>query len=106
MESYHRCVAACEGMIRAGQEPQSLIDIGIAAAVADYREAMLQGTTNRVIFTTTSGHMGTAQGGTERDDTVAILFGRSVPTVLREEEDGQWRLIGSAYVHGIMEVSI
>ncbi|KAF2165349.1 hypothetical protein M409DRAFT_24198 [Zasmidium cellare ATCC 36951] len=101
MESYYRCLAACEEMVKADQESQS--SINVAAAVADYRQAMSYGTCNRVFFMTASGHMGTAPGGMERDDTVAILFGSVLPMVLREQKDGQWRLIGNAYVHGIME---
>lgn len=38
------------------------------------------------------------------DDMVCILYGCSVPVVLRKQEDKNcWQLIGEAYVHGVMD---
>jgi hypothetical protein len=40
----------------------------------------------------------------EVGDIIAILFGASVPYLLREENDtGQFKLIGEVYVHGFMD---
>lgn len=45
-----------------------------------------------------------AKGG---DSTICILYGCSVPVVIREVKDGtrasHWTLIGEAYVHGFMD---
>ena len=37
-------------------------------------------------------------------DEVCLIFGIKVPMVLRKQGE-YWRLLGDAYVHGIMEVS-
>lgn len=54
------------------------------------------------IFATSTGHFGYAPEATEEGDTLVIFFGVGVPFVLRPVEDGQYRLIGGAYVSGIM----
>ncbi|PMD16537.1 hypothetical protein NA56DRAFT_312472 [Hyaloscypha hepaticicola] len=49
---------------------------------------------------------GLAPDGTEIGDTISILYGCSVPVILREgsgDDLGYWRLVGECYVHGIMD---
>jgi hypothetical protein len=36
-------------------------------------------------------------------DVVAVLFGARVPFVLRQQQDGRYRLIGDCYVHRMMD---
>jgi len=42
-------------------------------------------------------------GLVEKGNTVAILSGSNKPLILRSDEKGTWRCIGSAYVSGIMK---
>ena len=52
--------------------------------------------------------MGMAPRGTREGDVIVILFGGRFPFVLRSENKmpEKWTLIGTIYVHGIMEVSL
>lgn len=38
-----------------------------------------------------------------KKDLICILYGCSVPVVLREVGDGKYKLIGEAYIHGLMD---
>ena len=51
---------------------------------------------------TKKGYIGLGPASAEEGDVVAVLLGCEVPFMLRKEEDGQYRLIGEAYIHGIM----
>lgn len=56
------------------------------------------------MFSTSNGHLGTGPEGLYVGDVVCVLYGGDVPYVLRKVGDqGQYKLIGEAYVHGIMQ---
>ncbi|EAT78351.2 hypothetical protein SNOG_14114 [Parastagonospora nodorum SN15] len=55
-----------------------------------------------VFCTTEKGWMGMVPRGSEVDDWVGLLWGMHVPCVLREVGT-RWRVVGGAYVHGIMD---
>ena len=59
---------------------------------------------NRVLFVTKGCRLGMAYWGVKAGDMVTVLLGGEVPFVLRDEErgDGKARLVGEAYVHGVM----
>ena len=57
---------------------------------------------NRKFFTTTKDLIGLGPRSMCKGDIICILSGGRVPYVLREERDHH-RLIGEAYVHGLME---
>jgi hypothetical protein len=40
--------------------------------------------------------------GSEVGDHVVLVYGMHVPCVMRKSEE-EWRLVGAAYVHGIMD---
>jgi hypothetical protein len=70
---------------------------------AEYVHKTLQG---RVFFITKRGYMGIAPKDSIKGDSVAILHSARTPFVLQEAgggTSGKWRLVGDAYVHGIME---
>lgn len=69
-----------------------------------YYIAMLQGISNRRLFTTPSGFIGTGPPSINENDLICILLGGTTPFALREDSQF-WNLIGTAYVQGIMEVS-
>ncbi|KAI1174997.1 heterokaryon incompatibility protein-domain-containing protein [Nemania sp. FL0916] len=45
---------------------------------------------------------GLAPQGCKVSDVVCILFGCSVPVILSRENEGRYRVVGEAYVHGMM----
>jgi hypothetical protein len=57
----------------------------------------------RRLFTTSKGHVGMALQNVLPSDLICILFGCSMPMVLRKIENG-YRLIGECYVHGLVDV--
>jgi hypothetical protein len=56
----------------------------------------------RRFFMTASGRMGLCPRSSQPGDTVAVLYGGSVPYVLREVQEGRWHFIGECYVEGYM----
>ncbi len=58
--------------------------------------------TNRRFFISDNGYIGLAPIRAQIGDQVCILYGCSVPVVLRKE-DGYAKLIGEAYCHGLMD---
>ena len=58
---------------------------------------------NRRPFLSTSGYVGLLPVHSKPGDLICIIFGAIVPFVLRKLDNGQYELIGEAYVHGIMD---
>jgi hypothetical protein len=52
-------------------------------------------------FVSTKGYMGLTGSKAQYDDDLCIVFGGSVPFVLRKDANG-YKLISDAYVHGLM----
>ena len=46
--------------------------------------------------------IGLGPAAATKGDIVAILYGCSVPVVLRKSGDGEVTLVGECYVHGLM----
>lgn len=60
--------------------------------------------TGRLLFVTGSGDLGMGPPVLEVGDEVWILTGADVPLILRPSaSSGEYRLVGEAYVHGIMQ---
>lgn len=57
------------------------------------------------IMRTKRGFIGTVPRGTKKGDVVCVLYGGQTPFILRPSESrpGMYRLIGDAYVHGLMQ---
>lgn len=61
----------------------------------------------RRLMSTRSGRLGLAPAGAVLGDAIAIFQGCDVPMVIRRRGVGSgWRLVGEAYVHGIMDGEI
>ena len=60
---------------------------------------------DRCIFTSEVGYGGVGTAGVEIGDVIALVFGASGPLVLRPHE-GSYRLVGCAYVAGLMDVKM
>ncbi|KAK4445233.1 HET-domain-containing protein [Podospora aff. communis PSN243] len=60
----------------------------------------------RRLFTTAEcGFVGVGMQEVKKGDVVAVLYGFSMPVVLRGDGEGKgrWRVVGECYVHGLME---
>ena len=57
---------------------------------------------DHVLFVFSSDYLGLTTGPLKTEDCIDILSGANAPFVLREMKKGQFNLMGSAYVHGIM----
>lgn len=56
----------------------------------------------RRLFRTQGNYLGIASQSLEKGDAVWVLAGAAVPIILRPLSNGNWKLVGEAYVHGIM----
>jgi heterokaryon incompatibility protein (HET) len=61
------------------------------------------GAHKRCFFITQSGFIGVGPHGSKKGDHVVVIYGASVPFVLREKEEQIYHLVGQCYVHGIMQ---
>lgn len=60
-------------------------------------------TLSRKLIKTSKGYIGLASGATQLGDSIALYKGSRVPLLIRGEKNStSWRLVGDAYVHGIM----
>lgn len=72
------------------------------APMADFRIEVNLSLGARRIFRSDNGFLGLAPLHSYVGDQVWILAGMSTPVVLRSCENGNWKLLGEAYVHGAM----
>lgn len=66
--------------------------------------AMMKGAHHRTVFITQRGLLGLGTDNVQPGDALCILFGGSVPLVLRPQAHF-WRFVGDAFVEELMEVS-
>jgi hypothetical protein len=51
----------------------------------------------------TSGHLGLGPETIRNEDLVVIFQGGEVPCIIRKIVDAKYRLVGAAYIHGIVD---
>ncbi|KAE8446548.1 hypothetical protein EG329_011880 [Mollisiaceae sp. DMI_Dod_QoI] len=68
----------------------------------EFCDAIQIGRFGRRMMVTSKGYIGTAHPQSRVGDSIVLLQGASVPIILRSCEGG-YKVIGEAYVHGIME---
>lgn len=73
--------------------------IGLAQLQHEFDQS---GGKNRRLFRTRDGYLGTGARSLRAGDEVWILHGAGVPFVLRMRPNGNYQLIGEAFVYGIM----
>lgn len=56
----------------------------------------------RRLFIADTGHVGCGELGLVIGDLIVVVAGSSIPLILRHSSGGRYKLIGEAYVHGIM----
>ncbi|KIM99807.1 hypothetical protein OIDMADRAFT_181179 [Oidiodendron maius Zn] len=71
----------------------------------DFDDLLRLAVSYRRLFITVKGYIGLGPSDMQKDDKVCLLFGSSVPFVMRQD-GSTWRLIGDCYVHGIMDGEI
>jgi hypothetical protein len=69
----------------------------------DYRKSMINCALQRRPIFGDDGRVGIGPDICQAGDVVCIFHGAKVPFVLRQVENGEYRLLGEAYVHGIMD---
>jgi hypothetical protein len=69
------------------------------------RSTIHERSVNRCIIAAANGTIGLGPPGTRPGDAIVILFGAIVPYILQKQGNG-WKLVGDAYVEGMMEVRI
>lgn len=74
--------------------------IGLAQLQHEFDQS---GGTKRRLFKTRIGYLGTGPRSLRQDDEVWILNGGGAPFVLRRLPNGNYRLIGEAFVYGVMQ---
>lgn len=61
---------------------------------------------SRRLCTTRNGHVGMAPLRARRQDAICVLFGCSVPLVLREQSGGHYQFVGECFLDGFMNGEI
>ncbi|TVY71201.1 Heterokaryon incompatibility protein 6 OR allele [Lachnellula suecica] len=81
-----------------------LIDQGRDSIVVEFLTRVFDVVSNRKFFRSANKRrLGLAPPKAEKGDIICILFGCSVPVLLRRVENGQHILVGECYVHGMMD---
>jgi hypothetical protein len=68
-----------------------------------FLNVVFDATSNRLVFTTSDGRICLGPRAVEVGDVVAVLLGCDSPLVLRPNGLGQFKVIGEAYCHGVMQ---
>ncbi|KAH8645762.1 heterokaryon incompatibility protein-domain-containing protein [Xylariales sp. PMI_506] len=68
-----------------------------------WKDAMLSWLRSSLIFTTEQGYIGFSKLADFLGDNVFVILGCGVPIILRPLTEGVYRVIGSCFVHGLMD---
>jgi hypothetical protein len=68
-----------------------------------YNVGLQRSTFPRRFTITKKGYMGLTPPKAQVGDLICVFIGASTPFVVREMEDGYFRLVGECYVHGLMD---
>ncbi|KAE9977567.1 hypothetical protein BLS_001276 [Venturia inaequalis] len=84
-------------------DTEQLLDNISLSMVKEFLQRVQEAVWNRQLIKTKRGYLGLAPDAAEKGDMVCILYGCSVPVVVREAENGNFELVGECYVDGMME---
>jgi hypothetical protein len=82
--------------------PHPQINAKQQAQLQDYLQAFGYGAHGRAFVSTEGGRIGLAPQHTLPGDKVVILWNAGSPYILRPVEDRSFKLVGEAYIHGLM----
>jgi len=74
----------------------------LTSAAESYFDSVIETIDRRSFLTTEYGHIGLGPLEAQVNDRICIILGCPVPLVLRPYMNGQYRIVGSSYVHGFM----
>jgi hypothetical protein len=84
--------------------------LNLSKEVLDFDTSVLTGSYDRRFFISEKGYIGLAPSNAAPGDKIAVLFGGTVPYILRRNEpesaetsETTWTFLGDSYVHGIMD---
>ncbi|EEU34261.1 uncharacterized protein NECHADRAFT_85554 [Fusarium vanettenii 77-13-4] len=99
MDRFSQSTSLLNRAWRAFQEATALVD------PLWFHACMLRGCISRRFFMTSGGFMGIGPESMKEGDVVVVIFGLSLPFLLRKSEAGanKFLVVGPCYVHGIME---
>jgi Heterokaryon incompatibility protein (HET) len=83
-------------------ETRSFADLVWSKKALSYFHMVCSAVRGRAFFTTYRGIFGIGPEDIQQGDMVVILYGTRTPLILRRVDD-KWRLIGDAYIHGLMD---
>jgi Heterokaryon incompatibility protein (HET) len=83
----------------------TLIKSGGPSIMVEFLERVQSVVWNRKFFTTTNGNLfGLGPDGLQSGDVVAVLYGCTVPVILRAAENKMhYKVVGECYIHGLMD---
>ncbi|KAJ8125307.1 hypothetical protein O1611_g8331 [Lasiodiplodia mahajangana] len=94
-----------EEMVRVEEDEGSPAEQSLESDRKDIEESFRIAYFKRRLFRTTRGYFGIASESIVPGDRVWVLAAARVPFVLKaaDVDEGCWRLVGEAYVHGVMD---
>jgi hypothetical protein len=92
-------IAAAKGSISDLENAQE----GVLTPLTALASMLYPAIADRQFFKTTGNRHGWVSRRAQKGDLVCVLYGGDVPFVLRQMEDGYWRMIGECYVDGLMQ---
>ncbi|TID14341.1 HET-domain-containing protein [Venturia nashicola] len=84
-------------------DTEELLDNISLSMVKEFLQRVQEAVWNRQLIKTKRGHLGLAPDTAEKTDLICILYGCSVPVVIREVDGGKHELIGECYIDGMMD---
>jgi hypothetical protein len=74
----------------------------LPSAAQKYLNFVRQALHGRTFLRTKDGHIGLGPPGAQENDQICVILGCSLPLILRPNSSGQYWVVGSCYVHGLM----
>ena len=95
-------------LIKVAAAKRSISDVGnakgdVLTPITALASMLYPAIADRQFFKTTGNRLGWVSRRAQKGDVVCVLYGGAIPFVLRQMEDGDWRMIGECYVDGLMQ---
>ncbi|KAK3714255.1 hypothetical protein LTR37_007841 [Vermiconidia calcicola] len=100
--AFHELLRMSRLGLTANAELGSLVEDEQRFGVVEYLKDM-DSSRNRMPFVSASGRIGLGPTEIEPGDKIFIILGHKVPIILRDAGNGELRIVGDAYVYGLMD---